>query len=734
MLERLATWCYRNRWKVLITWVVALVGFITLMNVAGGEYASDFSLPGAESQQAFDLLQHRFQSRSGGTADIVFQAPAGVTDHVVKARMEDLFRQVQSLPKVDAVVSPYAASPQGPVTISRDGTIAFAEVQFGVKAQDVPKATVDKLEALGQRAETQGLRIEYGGDVIANAQFQPPGGAEAVGLLAAIIILLITFGSLLAMGLPIMTALFGIGIGLSLVLLFANFISVPNFTPQVASMIGIGVGIDYALFIVTRYRQGLQEGRDPHQSTVVALTTAGRAVVFAGTIVVISLLGLLLMGFQFVQGIAIGSAAAVFVTMLASITLLPAMLGFVGRNIDRFHIPRLRKHENASEQGFWYRWSRLIQRRPILTGSAGLLVVLVLALPLFSMRLGAADAGNDPTSLTTRRAYDLLSKGFGPGFNGPLLLAAEIPGRQGLAAMAKLSEDIKNTPGVVAVSPPIPNPKSDTAIVTVYPATAPQDAATSDLVKRLRTDVIPQAMQGTGIKVFVGGLTAVFVDFASKISQRLPILIGVVILLSFVLLMMVFRSIVVPVKAAVMNLLSIAAAYGVIVAVFEWGWMGGVFGVDRKGPIESWIPMMMFTILFGLSMDYEIFLLSRIREEYLRTHNNAEAVANGVASTGRVITAAAAVMIAVFLSFVVGFDLRQIKEIGLGLAAAIFIDATLIRMVAVPSTMELLGDWNWWFPSWMERWVPRIGVEREVEPPPVRQPVLVGADGEHPSS
>ncbi|HEX9312087.1 MAG TPA: MMPL family transporter, partial [Actinomycetota bacterium] len=544
-----------------------------------------------------------------------------------------------------------------------------------------------------------------------NAQQEPPGGAELVGVIAAIIILLITFGSVLAMGIPILSALFGIGIGVSLVFVFANWISVPNFTAQIASMIGIGVGIDYALFIVTRYRQGLHEGRDPQEATIVALTTAGRAVIFAGTIVVISLLGLLLMGFAFVQGIAVGAAAAVFATMLASITLIPAILGFVGRNIDKLHIPRLRRTENVSSQGFWFRWSRLIQRRPIVTGLIGLISLVLLAVPLFSMRLGAADAGNDPTHLSTRRAYDLLSEGFGPGFNGPLLLAARIPGQQGLQVLGDLRRDIQGTPGVAAVTPPFPNATMDAAVMRIYPTTAPQDSATTDLVRTLRDRMIPQATRGTGVQVLIDGETAFFVDFAAKIGQRLPILIGVVILLSFVLLMMVFRSIVVPLKAAVMNLLSIGAAYGVIVAVFQWGWGAHLIGVDKQGPIESWVPMMMFTILFGLSMDYEIFLLSRVREEYLRTRDNGLAVANGVASTGRVITAAAAVMIAVFMSFVVGFDLRQVKEIGLGLAIAILVDATLVRMVLVPATMELLRDANWWFPRWMQRRVPRIGVE-----------------------
>ncbi len=716
MLERVAAWSYRHRWRALALWVLALLAVGFLGSRFGGDYARDFSLPGAESQRAFDLLKATFPGRSGGTADVVFQSDGGVADPSVRRAMERYFVQVNGLPHVDAVTDPYHPA-VGPPTISPDGTVGFAEVQFDVPAQDVPKAVVSRLESVGRAVERPGLRIEFAGQVIEQAQFQKPGGAEAVGIGAAIIILLLTFGSVPAMGLPIMTALFGIGIGLSAVLLLANVIAVPDFTPQVAAMIGIGVGIDYALFIVTRYRQGLHEERGPEEATIVALATAGRAVVFAGTVVVISLLGVLLMGFAFMQGIALGGSAAVFVTMLASITLLPAMLGFVGRNIDRLRLPLGRSGVDPTARGMWFRWSRLIQRRPAVAGAAGLAVVAVLIVPLFSMRLGAADAGNDPTDLTTRRAYDLLAGGFGPGFNGPLLLAARIDGQHGLAALANLGAALKRTPGVAAVSPPIPNHRLTTAILTVYPTTAPQDAATSDLVHRLRDRVVPQAMRGTGVHVLVGGITAVFVDFAQRSGQRIPILIGVVILVSFLLLMMVFRSVLVPIKAAVMNLLSIGAAYGVMVAVFQWGWAGSVFGVGKTGPIEAWIPPMMFTILFGLSMDYEIFLLSRIREEYLRTRDNSLAVANGVAYTGRVITAAAAVMIAVFMSFVIGFDLRQVKEIGLGLAVAILIDASLIRMVVVPSIMELIGPANWWFPGWMSRWVPRLSVDRSTEEP-----------------
>ena len=724
MLQRVARWCYHRRWLTLVIWIVALFGAQFAASSLGGDYASDFSLPGADSQKAFDLLNDRFPQVSGDTAQLVFKADAGVADPGVRTKMQGLFAELQKVRHVEGVVDPYA--PGNVRQVSRDGDIAFADIRFDVKANKVPKDVVDRIEGLGDRVDGPGLQIEWGGPVIENAQFEPPGQSTGVALIAAMIILLIAFGSLLAMGLPVMTALFGIGIGLALILLFANFLSVPDFTTEVAAMIGLGVGIDYALFIVSRYRRGLREGLDPEGAVLRAMATAGRAVLFAGTVVVISFLGMLLMGFTFLQGLAIGGAAVVFVTMLAALTLLPAVLGFTGRNIDKLHVPIFGKKDTTGT-GFWFRWSRMIQRRPVVTGLVGLLAVLTLAIPLFSIRLGAADAGNEPDSLTTHRAYELLSDGFGPGFNGPLLLAAEIRGPQDLAALQQLGRMLAGAEDVAAVSPVVPNPKGDTAIITVFPGSAPQDEATDTLVHRLRDEVIPQATAGSGTTVYVGGFTAIFVDFAATIGRRMPIMIAVVIALAFLLLLVVFRSVVVPLKAAVMNLLSIGASYGVLVAVFQWGWGQSLFGLSHTGPIESWIPMMMFTILFGLSMDYEIFLLSRIREEYLRTGDNARSVANGVATTGRLITAAALVMISVFLSFVVGFDIRQVKEIGLGLAVAILVDATLIRMVLVPSVMELLGDVNWWMPGWLGRVLPRVRVERA---PAAPQPALVGADGD----
>jgi putative drug exporter of the RND superfamily len=716
MLERLARWSYRRRWTMLGIWIVALLGFGFLASSVGGDYSNDFSLPGAESQDAYDLLVDRFPAFSGDTADIVFEAEQGVDDPQIQSTMEALFADLSELDHVVAVESPY--SEEGARQIAPDGRIAFATVRFeNLDQQPVPIEVVNELKSLSESAEEPGLAIEPGGSAVVFSEFQEPGGAESIGFLAAILILLVTFGSILAMFLPILMALFGIGIGLSLVFLVANFLNVPDFAPQLASMIGIGVGIDYALFIVTRYRQHLHSGDDPEAASLAALVTSGRAVLFAGTVVVISLLGMLLMGFAFIEGLAVGAAATVLVTMLASVTLLPAVIGFAGHNIDRWRLPWFHRGEDNPRASMWFRWSRLLQRRPLIPALAGFIVLLLLAVPVLSMRLGFADAGSGDTSRSSRRAYDLLSQGFGPGFNGPLLLAADLPGPEAAEQLNALTATLNETEGVAASSPPIVNETGDTAVITVFPTTSPQDEETTDLVQNLREDVIPQSMEGTDTPVLVGGLTASVIDFSDVNGERLPILIAVVIAVSFLLLVVVFRSIVVPLKAAVMNLLSIGAAYGVVVAIFQWGWGKDLVGVETTAPIEAWAPMMLFTILFGLSMDYEIFLLSRIREEYVRTGDNAIAVANGLAATARVITAAAAIMITVFLSFVFAFDERAIKLFGMGLAVAIFVDATIVRMVLVPATMELLGDANWWFPKWLARIVPKISIEPHTAEP-----------------
>jgi RND superfamily putative drug exporter len=712
MLERIARWSYRRRWWMLVIWIVALVGAIGAQSAAGGDYSQDFSLPGADSQKAFDLLEKTFPAVAGDTAEIVFKAEQGVDDPAVRTAMEQLFSDVKGMDRVVAIDSPY--SQRGARQISSDGTIAFATVRFSiVEDQPVPPEIGQRITDRAAAVDVEGLTVAPGGSVIQFSEFEEPGGAEGIGILFAIVILLITFGSVLAMGLPIGTALFGIGIGLSLVMLFANFLSVPDFTPQLASMIGIGVGIDYALFIVTRYRQQLHHGLDPEQATIVAITTSGKAVLFAGTTVVISLLGILLMGFAFVEGIAIGGAATVAVTMIASITLLPALLGFVGRGVDRWRLPWFRQDESKFERTLAYRWSRVIQRRPWAAALAGLLVLVLMSIPLFSLRLGFADASSGSVDRSSRRAYDLLSEGFGLGFNGPLLLATEVGSPADVDALAAVGETLSQTEGVAAVTPPQVSPSGEAAVMTAFPTTSPQDEATTDLVARIRNEVIPATSGDGASPIYVGGITAATQDFAEANADRLPILVSVVIGLSFILLVVVFRSIVVPLKAAIMNLLSISAAYGAVVAIFQWGWLKEVVGIETSGPIEAWVPMMLFTILFGLSMDYEIFLLSRIREEYVRTKDNEVAVANGLAATARVITAAAAIMVTLFLVFVFGFEERAIKLFAVGLAVAIFVDATVVRMVLVPATMELLGDANWWLPRALGRILPKIDIESE---------------------
>ncbi len=713
MLARLTSWCFRRRWQTLILWIALLI----TSNIAAGQlglrFENSFSLPGTESQESLDLLIARFPSQSGDEADLVVRAPDGIEDPTTRARLEAAFAELEAIDGVGAVASPFDVDPQAPPQISQDGTIAFAKVQFEEKIGDVHRATLLDAIAVADRLSTDGLTAALGGQSVQETE-QPEGGlTEVIGLLAAVVILLITFGSVLAMGLPLVVALFGIGVGMAVLTLLSHGVSTPEFTPIMASMIGIAVGIDYALFIVTRQRQGIHEGRTPEDANRVAMGTAGRAVLFAGATVVIALLGILLAGFEFVEGVAVGSSAVVLMTMLASVTLLPALLGFVGENIDRWGIKRLTSKEAGAEGSMWWRWSRNIQQRPWLWASLSLGLLLLLASPLLTMRMGVSDAGNNPEGSGSRTAYDLLAEGFGPGFNAPFLLVAELEGPDDLAALNEIAASLRDVDGVAGVSPAIPNEAGDTAIVNLLPTSAPQDAETDELVRRLRDDVLPQLTADGGPTVLVGGITPIFSDFADKVADRLAYVIGAVILVSFILLMIVFRSIMVPLKAAVMNLLSIGAAYGVIVAIFQWGWGNELLGIGREGPIDAWAPLMLFAILFGLSMDYEVFLLSRIREDYTLTGDNALAVANGVATTARVITAAAMIMVTVFIVFAIGGGVRAVTLFAIGLATAILVDATVVRLVLVPSTMELLGDANWWIPRWLDRILPNLSIEGE---------------------
>jgi RND superfamily putative drug exporter len=730
VLERVARFSYRRRRVMLAAWLVALVVFVALGQAAGGKSSQSLHLAGTDSQQASDLLAQRFPARSGGIGDLVYHAPGGVASAALRSEVDALLASIARVPHVRSVVSPY--SPEGASQASKDGKIAFAQIQFDQDEASLPNSVGSQIKSVVatgvHRAGSSGAMFELSGQMFQNRR--PPSGTEAIGLLAAVVILLIAFGSVLAMGLPVMTALFGIGISLAGVTLLANVMSVPSFTGQLAAMIGIGVGIDYALFIVTRYRQGLHDGLDAESAVVKAITTSGRAVLFAGCTVVVSLAGLFLMGIDFVRGLAAGACLAVAITMLASVTLLPSVLGFVGHTIDRLRLPWTRSQATSQQRGFWYRWSRIIQRRPWPAVAVGFVALVALAGPVLSIRLGSSDASNLPTSDTTRRGYDLLSTGFGPGFNGPLQLAVEVPagGGASVGGLQRLHDTLAATPGVASVGPARVNPAGDTAVMQVYPTTSPQDQRTVDLVHHLRNQVLPEATAGTRLSAHVGGITAAFDDVASRLSARLPLFIGAVLALSFLLLMTVFRSIVVPAKAVVMNLLSIGAAYGILVAVFQWGWGKGLFSVGKNGPVESFIPMILFAILFGLSMDYEVFLLSRVKEEHDRTGDNSLAVADGLSVTARVITAAAAIMVTVFGSFIFG-DNRVVKEFGLGLAAAVLIDATLVRMVLVPATMEVLGEANWYLPRWLDRILPKIRIEGEpasdVDAELARLPALV---------
>ena len=683
----------------------------------------------------------------------MFEAEQGVEDPQVRQVMEDFLAEVEEIDGVQSVASPYAPGNEAQISEDGAGTIAYAELEAPSDASFEETVTIgDEIRAAIPSLE--GLRVEVGGQAF--AEFEVPS-SEALGLGFAIVILIIAFGSVLAMGLPIGVVLAGIVSGTMIAGLLSKVVDMPDFTSTIGVMIGLGVGIDYALFIVTRFRENLHKGYSVEASTLIAMNTAGRAVVFAGTTVVISLLGMLIMQLSFVSGLAIGAAVVVAMTLVASLTLLPALLGFAGERIEvtrrrgliaagliaialvgvglgvpalivftlpvavvvllaSFAVAPLRKQVLAREpkplrETLSYRWSRVIQRRPWNAVLAGAAALVLLAIPIFGLRLGFSDEGNYPADTTTRQAYDLLADGFGPGFNGPLSLATEVPPGTDPAALQAVTDAIAADPGVAFVSAPITNDEAapTAALWRVVPTTAPQDEATTDLVNRLRDDVLPPATEGTGMDVAVAGGVAIGVDFTDYLSARLPWFFAAVLGLSFLLLMVVFRSLLVPLKAVVMNLLSIGAAYGIVVAVFQWGWGGGLLDIEGA-PIEPFVPMMLFAIVFGLSMDYEVFLLSRVREEWDRTGDARTSVADGLASTARVITAAAAIMVVVFGSFLGEAD-RVVKLFGLGLSVAVLIDATIVRLLLVPATMELLGDRNWWIPRWLDRILPRVHIE-----------------------
>ncbi len=701
----IADFCYRRRRYVLLAWVLVLVGVIFAGGALPAEHKANYQTPGAESTKAYGLLKERVPQRGGDGIQIVFSGD--INNRAVRPQVDAELAKVTAQRFVSDVRSPYS---DPAAQISRDGRVAYAEVTFDRTLDKLTNADSqfqkNFLNAIkpGQR---EGLEVEVTTFV---AEQQP--GSEFIGLIFAALILLLAFGSVLAMGLPIVTALFGLGIGATVGGIASRYIETPEWAAIVASMIGIGVGIDYSLFIITRYRTSLAGGLSPREANITAMGTAGRAVLFAGGTVVISLLGMLTMGLSYLNGVVSSSVLAVVTMLAASLTLLPAVLGFVGTNIDKLRVPGTGRESHQGEKAFFYRWSRVVQHRPWVAFVGGALVLLIITLPVLSLRFGFPDAGNNDKSETSRKAYDELTAGFGAGFNGPLLVVADLKGVANPdAAITQLTDAAKATKDVAFVAPARKNPANDTAIITVFPKEKPQADSTAQVVHRLRDAALPPVIRSTGAKVLVGGFTAISVDQSDYITRRLPIFIGAVVLLSFLLLTTVFRSPLVALKAGIMNLLSIAAAYGVMSYAVQGTWLGKLFNIPET-PIPAFIPMIMFAILFGLSMDYEVFLLSRIREEYVRTGDNGLAVADGLAATARVITAAAAIMVFVFGVFI--FDPNVfIKQIGMGLTTAVLVDATVVRMVLVPATMELLGNANWWMPKWLGKLLPEVHIEGE---------------------
>ncbi len=704
-LARLAGIAFERRRAVVAVWLVALVAAFAGAGLAG-DWSADYSTPGSDSRAAAELLQDRFPERNPDTVDVVWQARDGAGSAAATERIDRLVAAADGLEGIGRGATASDAE------LSRDGSIGVLRIPLAELPGAIPTESGERLIELAGEASGAGLRVELGGQLIANAQ-EGEISSEMVGLAIATLVLLLTFGSVVAAGLPLATALFGLGISASLIGLLAAVLDVPDWAPALASMLGIGVGIDYALLIVTRYRAALAAGRTPQAAVAESIATAGRSVLIAGTTVVISLLGLFLMGLPYLYGAALATIVSVLIVMAASVTLVPALMAIAGTRIERLRIPGAgRRTAGDPDAAPAARWGRAVQRRPWVAAIAGLAVLLVLASPFAGLRLGFPDRGNDATDTTTRQAYDLVSQGFGPGANGPLLLAAPTADQGDRDAMAALAERLRGEPGVAAVAEPATSPRGDAVVLSVIPSTSPQDPATEELVKRVRAEVLP----GAGAKVSLGGATAAFMDQSQATADRLPLFIGGVVGLSFLLLLFSFRSVVVALKAGVMNLLSIAAAYGVVAYLAEGGWAGQLVGIDTETPVPPFIPVIMFAVLFGLSMDYEVFLLSRVREEYLARRDTARAVTTGLARTARVITAAALIMVAVFGAFALSPDV-SLKLIGLGLASAILVDATVVRMVLVPAVMQLLGERSWWLPRWLDRLIPAGGLEGRAPAP-----------------
>ena len=701
-LTRLAHLTYRHRGRTVLAWIAAMVVIIGVGGALAGEYNADYDTPNSESKAAGQLTKEKFGGYSGQEIYVVWKDGGGAQSAAAKQRVDAFIADAQ---KVKHVGEPT------PTRVSDDGTIATTTLPLNVPAWDMKKEQGEQLIAAAEKHSGDGLVIKLGGDPIYQAQ--SGSSPEVLGLVGALIVLLIAFGSIVAASLPVVIAIVGLGISSGgLIVLLANVVSVPDWATAVSGLIGIGVGIDYALLVLTRFRSALAAGKDREAAILEAVTTAGRSVLIAGCTVVIAVLGLVTTGLDYMYGVALAASFAVLVVMFASITLLPALLSYLGPRVDMWKIPFLGRLSRPTDvtTSPAARWSHWIQRRPWPAAIVATLILLLLAVPALGMRLGFPDAGNDAPDTMTRQAYDLIAEGFGPGANGPLVVAAEQPDAESKAAVAKLATKLRTEPGVDYVADTVQSDDGTAALITVIPKTSPQDETTTELVTRLRDNVIPTATDGTAAVVHLGGVTPALEDQSDYMTGRMPLFIVSVLGLSFLLLLFAFHSPLIALKAGIMNILSVCAAYGVMTVVAQGGTVGGWIGIDHEVPIAPFMPVMMFAILFGLSMDYEVFLISRIREEYLKDRDTRRAVADGLAQTARVITAAAAIMIVVFLAFLVAPDVF-LKLFGIGLATAIFLDATLVRMVLVPSVMQLLGDWNWWIPSWLEERLPKLDVE-----------------------
>jgi putative drug exporter of the RND superfamily len=708
-MDVVARWCFRHRIIVVAVWVLALAGVFLGSRIAGSSYDNGFSLPGTDSTKALNLMQRQLPNQSGDTDSIVWHVKSGsVRDSAVQSRIAPMLAKVARVPEVGAVSSPYA--PGNAHQVSKDGRTAYAQLTFSKDADAVKVSNVKKVIADAKAARSSGLQVELGGNAIENAQQTPQGISEVVGFVAAAIVLFIAFGSLLAMLLPLLTAAFAIGTGLLSVTLLSHAVSMPNFASLLGSLIGLGVAIDYALFIVSRHRSNLRQGSSPEDAAARALDTSGRAVLFAGGTVCIALLGMFVVNLQFLNGVAVAASLTVVLAVLAAETLLPAMFGFLGLHVLSRRVQRQLATGQPDPRGatsLTARWSAFVERNPRRLAAVAVAIMAVLAIPLLSLRLAISDQGNDPTSTTTRHAYDLLAKGFGPGFNGPLLVVAETTKT---ADATPLWSSIQHTPGVAQIAPMPSKPGDTVRVAQVIPTTSPQDKRTDHLISRLRDNVIPKAEHGGIQRAYVGGVTAVNKDFSTITRDKLPEFIGAIIGLGFILLLLAFRSLVVPLTSAIMNLLAAAASFGILVAFFQWGWITRLIGRGDSVPVNAFLPIIMLALLFGLSMDYQVFLVSRMHEEWVNTEDNGHSVRIGQAATGRVITAAATIMILVFGSFLLAGQ-RVIAEFGIGLASAVLLDAFILRTVLVPAVMHLLAERNWWLPRGLDRALPRVAVE-----------------------